>query len=74
MGGLKDFNLSDRFRLQFRAEAFNLFNTVSFGAPGGFSYSGWGAAVSTAVNVPNATVVHSAAAPRVIQLGLKLYF
>jgi hypothetical protein len=69
----KDFNFSDRFRAQFRCEAFNLTNTVSFGPPGTTSY-GWGGSTSSAANTPGANQVLGAASPRVIQLGLKLIF
>ncbi len=34
----KDFALGDRFKLQFRAEAFNLFNDHSFGTPGNLDF------------------------------------
>ncbi len=47
----KDFVLTERFKVQFRAEAFNLFNTPEFNAPDG----GLGDAVlnSTGVPIPN---------------------
>ncbi|GAC1435179.1 MAG: hypothetical protein NVS1B11_19910 [Terriglobales bacterium] len=61
----KDTNISERWKLQFRAEAFNVFNHASFGGPdgninntgpGGFGY------------------VTSAGDPRIMQLALKLLF
>lgn len=33
LGGFKNFNLTERFRLQFRAEFFNIFNNVNFSTP-----------------------------------------
>lgn len=59
----KNFFISERYRLQFRAEFFNLFNTPQFNFPNG--------------NVASATfgVVNStAAAPRQIQFALKLFW
>jgi hypothetical protein len=51
-------------RLEFRAEAFNLFNRVQFGAP------------STTINssTPFGIINSQANAPRELQLALKLYF
>jgi hypothetical protein len=50
-------------RLEFRAEAFNLFNHVQFGAP------------ATTVGQANFGLITSQAnAPRELQLALKLYF
>jgi hypothetical protein len=59
----KDFRLTERFRLQFRTEAFNAFNTVRFGSP------------DTSVTSLNFGVVATQAnSPRQIQFGLKLLF
>jgi hypothetical protein len=50
-------------RLEFRAEAFNLFNTVIFGTPNSdINSSGFG------------RVTHGANSPRIMQFGLKLMF
>jgi len=58
----KQFAITERSRLQFRAEAFNLSNTAYFGGP--------------STNVDTATVgrVTSANTPRQIQFGLKINF
>jgi hypothetical protein len=59
----KQFQINERMRLQFRAEAFNLTNTPSFSAPG------------TNIDVASGGVVTSTiSAPRNIQFALKLYF
>lgn len=62
---LKSFTLLERFKFQFRAESFNLFNTPTFGNPNGNIDSGaFGTITGFAAN----------SSPRNIQLGLKLYF
>ena len=44
----KDFSLTERFRLSFRTEAFNLFNRTNFGAPNSNrSSGGFGSITST---------------------------
>jgi hypothetical protein len=54
---------SENRRLEFRAEAFNLFNTVIFGTPNGdISGSGFG------------LVTNTANSPRVMQFGLKVIY
>lgn len=60
----KQFSLSERFRLQFRAESFNFANRVQFAGP------------NTNVNggVAFGRVTAQANAPRQIQFGLKLLF
>jgi outer membrane receptor protein involved in Fe transport len=58
----REFTPTERTRLQFRAEAFNVTNTAAFSAPGAsFGSSTFG-------------VISSAGLPRNIQLGLKLLF
>jgi hypothetical protein len=54
--------ISERFSLQFRAELFNVLDTVNFGAP------------VTTINVANAGRVLSAGSPRIVQFGLKLRY
>jgi len=60
MSVLKDFLLREPLRLQFRAEAFNIFNQVNF------------TRVGTAVNSGAFGRIRSAGESRVIQFGLKL--
>jgi hypothetical protein len=59
---LKNFNLTERWNLQFRAEAFNAFNRANFDDPG------------RAFGAPNFGVISGAGSPRNLQLGLKLTF
>jgi hypothetical protein len=54
--------LTERQRLQFRAEAFNLFNHANLGSPG------------TSLNSPSFGVISTASDPRIVQLALKLIF
>jgi hypothetical protein len=75
---LKDFQLSERFRLQFRSEFFNIFNHPNFNAPG---FGGNGVvAIPGSVNYTNANFGKIGATrdapydPRQIQFALKLYF
>jgi hypothetical protein len=58
----KQFSLTERANLLFRAEFFNLFNRVNFGQPG------------TAVGTTNYGIIQSAGDPRIVQFGLKLRF
>ena len=62
----RDFNLSERFKLRFRAEGTNVFNMVSLGQPGASVPSG---ATSTTFGV-----ITSANAMRRLQFGLRLTF
>lgn len=62
ISAFKDFGLTERVRLQFRAEAFNIFNTVSYGVPDGVLTS------------PNFGQAITAFDPRQIQLALRLTF
>ena len=59
----KDFKITERLKTQFRAEAFNAFNTVRFGSPDTSVTSSSFGVVSTQAN-----------SPRQIQFGLKLLF
>lgn len=60
---LKDFNLHEAFRIQFRLEAFNVLNHVQFGPPNAtFNSASFG------------TITSQANLPRNVQAALKLFF
>jgi hypothetical protein len=61
-GIVKDTKITERTRLQFRAEFFNLFNNVNFGQPDN--------------SVADSTIgqIFSAGSPRILQFALKLQF
>ncbi len=59
---IKNIPIGERFRLQFRAEAFNAFNNTNFLDPG------------TSFGAANFGVISGAGSARIIQLALKLYF
>ena len=61
MGIVRSFRIGER-AIQFRAEAFNVFNRVNLGIP------------VSALNSPNFGLITSAADPRIIQLALKYTF
>jgi hypothetical protein len=65
---LKNTTISERVRLQFRAEAFNVLNHADFGTPNTIVYS-------SATSVPNPTagqITSTSTTSRQIQFGLKL--
>jgi Carboxypeptidase regulatory-like domain/TonB dependent receptor len=74
----KDFNLSERFRLQFRTELFNIFNHPNFNAP---NFGGNGVvAIGGSGNYNSSTFGEIGSTrdapydPRQIQFALKLYY
>jgi len=74
----KNFLLSERFRLEFRSEFFNIFNHPNFNAPG---FGGNGVvAISGSTNFTSSTFGEIGSTrdapydPRQIQFALKLYF
>jgi hypothetical protein len=69
-------SLSERLRLQFRAEVFNLFNQVNFDFPNlNFVPEGGVTGLTGARNVnPSFGKVFSAKDPRIFQFGVKLLF
>ncbi len=67
----KNFLLTERFSLAFRAEGFNIFNRAQFGDPVGNFSSGSFGQITTTVNGSNAT---GSGTPREFQLALRLFF
>jgi hypothetical protein len=63
MAASKNWTFENRYRLQFRWEAFNVFNHTNFGNPGNIIKSGGGKITST-----------GPIGPRLMQAGMKLYF
>jgi hypothetical protein len=62
ISGIKNIQMSERFRIQFRGEFFNAFNHVSFNS------------FNNNVNSSAFGQLNGTHDPRIIQLGLKLYF
>jgi hypothetical protein len=58
---MKNFVLKERFRLQYRAEFFNLFNTPRFNNP------------DNGVTDDRFGQIAGARSPRIIQMALKMY-
>ncbi len=63
LGGFKNFDLTERFRLQFRAEFFNIFNNVNFSTPD-----------STLGDTNFGAITGTDTSQRQIQFALKLMF
>jgi hypothetical protein len=74
----RDFRLSERVRLQFRAEAFNLFNTPIFGSiyeDLSFGRERFGYAYSTQNSqLGGLSSIYQTGGPRSVQLSLRLHF
>jgi hypothetical protein len=62
LGLIKDTNITERVKVQFRAEFFNVFNNVNFSDPG------------ATVGTPGFGRITSAMDPRILQLTLELMF
>jgi len=67
----KDTQINEQFRLQFRAEIFNIFNHENFGNPVNNVFSASGAYNASAGTI---TTTNVGSTPRQIQFGLKLNF
>ncbi len=63
LGLIKDTKLTERVKVQFRAEFFNVFNNVNFNNPG-----------STVGNTTSFGKITSARDPRILQMTLKIMF
>ncbi len=73
---MKDTKISEKLRVQFRAEFFNFLNHENFALPNSVLYSGTNTTVVVA-NTGTAGKITSSApgsTPRQIQFGLKLNF
>jgi hypothetical protein len=89
LGLMKQFNLTERVKLQFRAEFFNALNHTNFENPGNPAGAAFGFNILTsdltstlfgqtcciAASTPNsATIIATGEPPRVIQFALKVSF
>jgi hypothetical protein len=70
----RDFDITERFKLTFKAEAFNLTNTPHFGAPDGGTANGFGnnASVNDSTFMVISTSAGTLADQRSIRFGLRL--
>jgi hypothetical protein len=64
----KKFALTERFSLQFRAEAFNIFNHSNFAVPNAVTFTG------TSFSSSAGQVTYTSTSSRQLQLALKLIF
>ena len=68
----RDFKLAEKFKLQFRAEAFNILNRANFGVPALLAFAG--AADNEKPLGSLGQIRATVTSARQIQLGLKLTF
>jgi hypothetical protein len=68
----KNFNFAERFRLQFRAELFNAFNTPYFNAPNGIGFQSQDSLIPDGARMGEIRSLRTSM--RIIQFGLKLHF
>jgi hypothetical protein len=72
LSGGKNWVIKEKMRVQFRAEAFNAFNTPQFGRPNNL---GWASPDSLIPDAPRVGEIRSLRQPmRIYQMGLKFYF
>jgi hypothetical protein len=77
---LKDTKLTERTRLQFRAEFFNIINRTNYSIPNASLYvaggttTGGNLATYTGLNGLAGQITNQAGAPRQIQFAMKLIF
>lgn len=74
----KTTQITERFNLQLRAEAFNAFNRKNYSAPSvGFTQGATSSAATVVTGTPNATfgqITSTRSPAREVQLGMKLTF
>jgi hypothetical protein len=68
----KNFNFTERLKLQFRAEAFNSLNTPYFGDPNNATFSSINSIAPDAPRVGEIRTLRTNM--RIIQFGMKLFF
>jgi hypothetical protein len=69
---IKNFNITEQTKVQFRAEAFNAFNTPYFGDPNNVSFSTINSITPDAPRVGEIRSLRTSM--RIVQFGLKLFF
>ena len=70
LGVAKHFSIGERYVVEFRADAYNVFNHVNFGLPG----TGGSGGTADITDPSSFGVINTAAAPRQVQFALRLDF